>query len=198
MEKIIGIDLDEVLSETIDGVLKFHNHIINGIPASKNDISAYYLRDVDKFWMTKEEWMKYFRRFLDEAQRSEDIFPVEWAKEWLEKLRQEWWKIIIVTARRIEIKDFTIHRLNEHFLWLWDEILFANHFSQNEISKSELCKQHGIHIMVEDNFEYAIDLATAGIKTYLLDKPWNQKYEKWIYPNIIKVSWREELSSIAI
>ncbi|MEI8008547.1 MAG: hypothetical protein WCI00_03895 [bacterium] len=49
MEKIIGIDLDEVLSETIDGVLKFHNHIINGIPASKNDISAYYLRDVDKF-----------------------------------------------------------------------------------------------------------------------------------------------------
>ena len=42
--------------------------------------------------------------------------------------------------------------------------------------------------MVEDNLEYAIDLAIAGIQTYLLDKPWNQKYEKGTYPNIIKVS----------
>ncbi|MEI6672644.1 MAG: hypothetical protein WCL02_04905 [bacterium] len=42
--------------------------------------------------------------------------------------------------------------------------------------------------MVEDNLDYAIDLANAGVKTYLLDKPWNQKYEKGIYPDIIKVS----------
>ena len=42
--------------------------------------------------------------------------------------------------------------------------------------------------MIEDNLEYAIDLATAGIQTYLLDKPWNKKYEKELYPNIIKVS----------
>ena len=198
MEKTIGIDLDEVLSETIDGALKFHNHQINWIPASRNDISTYYLRDIDKFWMTKEEWIKYFRSFLDEAQRSDDISPVKWAKEWLEKLKQEWWKIIIVTARKSEIKDLTIHRLKQHFLWLWDGILFANHFSKDEVSKSQLCKQQGIYIMIEDNLEYAIDLATAGIQTYLLDKPWNKKYEKELYPNIIKVSWREELSSIVI
>ena len=41
--------------------------------------------------------------------------------------------------------------------------------------------------MVEDNLDYAIDLANAGIKTYLLDKPWNQKYVKNVYPNINKV-----------
>ena len=193
MEKIIGIDLDEVLSETVDGVLKFHNYQINGIPAHKEDISDYYIFNIEKYNLNKEDAIKYFRVFLDEWQRSEDIFPVKWAKEWLERLRQQWWKIIIVTARRIEIKEFTVHRLNEHFLWLWDEILFANHFSENEISKSELCKQHGIHDMVEDNLDYAIDLANAGIKTYLLDKPWNQKYVKNVYPNINKVFWREEI-----
>lgn len=193
MEKIIGIDLDEVLSETVDGVLKFHNYQINGIPAHKEDISDYYIFNIEKYNLNKEDAIKYFRVFLDEWQRSEDIFPVKWAKEWLERLRQDGWKIIIVTARRIEIKEFTVHRLNQHFLWLWDEILFANHFSENEISKSELCKQHGIHNMVEDNLDYAIDLANAGIKTYLLDKPWNQKYVKNVYPNINKVSWREEI-----
>lgn len=194
MEKIIGIDLDEVLSETIDGTLKFHDYQINGISAHKEDISDYYIFNIDKYSITKEDAIRYFRAFLDEWQKSEDIFPVKWAKEWLEKLRKKWRKIIIVTARRIEIKEFTIHRLNQHFLWLWDEILFANHFSKNEISKSELCKQHGIHTMIEDNLDYAIDLANTGIKTYLLDKPWNQKYTKTAYPNITKVSWREEIS----
>ncbi len=190
--------MDEVLSETIDGVLKFHNYQINELPAHKEDISDYYIFNIQKYNISKEDSITYFRAFLDEWQRSEDIFPVKWAKEWLEKLKLEWWKIIIVTARRSEIKEFTIHRLNQHFLWLWDEILFANHFTKDEITKSELCKQQGIHIMVEDNLEYAIDLAIAGIQTYLLDKPWNQKYEKGTYPNIIKVSWREELSSIHI
>lgn len=193
MEKIIGIDLDEVLSETVDGVLKFHNYQINGIPAHKEDISDYYIFNIQKYNLNKEDAITYFRVFLDEAQKSEDIFPVPWAKEWLERLKNNWWKIIIVTARRTEIQEFTIHRLNEHFLWLWDEILFANHFSANEVTKSELCKQHGIHIMVEDNLDYAIDLANAGVKTYLLDKPWNQKYEKGIYPDIIKVYWRDEI-----
>ena len=42
--------------------------------------------------------------------------------------------------------------------------------------------------MVEDNLDYAIDLANAGIKTYLLNKPWNQKYIETTYPNITKVS----------
>jgi uncharacterized HAD superfamily protein len=32
--------------------------------------------------------------------------------------------------------------------------------------------------MIEDNLENAIDCAEAGIEVYLLDKPWNQKYDK--------------------
>jgi len=184
MEKIIGVDLDEVLSETIDGVLKFHNYQINDIPAHREDISHYYLWDVEKYGLTQEEGVKYFRSFLDEAQKSEEILPVQWAKEWLEKLKNDWWKIIIVTARREEIKDFTIHRLNEHFQWLRDEILFASHFTVNSVEKSELCKQHWINIMIEDNLEYAIELTNAWVKMYLLDKPWNKRFDpevnKWI------------------
>ena len=193
MQKTIGVDLDEVLSETVDGVLKFHNYQINGIPAARSDITAYYLWDIDKFWMTKEDWVKYFRLFLDEAQSSDAILPVHGAKEWLERLKLAWWKITIVTARKEQIKDFTIHRLNNHFQWLRDEILFANHFSVNEVSKSQLCKQQWITTMVEDNLEYAKELANTGIKVYLLDKPWNSEYYNGAHPNIIKVASRDEI-----
>ncbi len=193
MEKIIGVDLDEVLSETIDGVLKFHNYQINGIPAHREDITDYYLWDIDKYGLNQEDGVKYFRTFLDEAQKSEEILPVKWAKEWLEKLKNDWWKIIIVTARREEIKDFTIHWLNEHFKWLRDEIFFASHFTVNEINKSELCKQHWINIMIEDNLNYAIELANAGIKMYLLDKPWNKRFDTEIHDGITKFYDRNEL-----
>lgn len=77
MQKIIGVDLDEVLSETIDGVLKFHKYQINGIEAHKEDISDYYIFNIEKYKLTKEDAIKYFRVFLDEAQNSEDIFPVQ-------------------------------------------------------------------------------------------------------------------------
>lgn len=188
MQKVIGVDLDEVLSETVDGVLKFHGYQINGKPATRDDITNYYIFNIEKYGLSKEEGIRYFRAFLDEAQRSEDILPVKGAKEGLEKLRREGWKIIIVTARREEIKDFTILRLNDYFQGLRDEIVFANHFSEHEKNKSELCKEHGIEIMIEDNAEYAKELADAGIHVYLLEKPWNRSYSNGMNPNITKVS----------
>ena len=194
MQKIIWVDLDEVLAETIEGVLKFHNYQINNISARKEDISDYYLWDIKKYWLTQDEGVKYFRDFLDEAQISEEILPVKWAKEWLKRLKNGWRKIIIVTARREEIKEFTVHRLNEHFGWLWDDILFASHFTEHAINKSELCKQHWIEIMIEDNLDYAIELANAGIKMYLLDKPWNKKYDSSINEGIEKIYDRDELN----
>lgn len=46
--------------------------------------------------------------------------------------------------------------------------------------------------MIEDNLEYAMELANAGIKVYLLDRPWNQDYDPQIHKNIIKVKgWKD-------
>jgi uncharacterized HAD superfamily protein len=46
--------------------------------------------------------------------------------------------------------------------------------------------------MIEDNLEYAIELANNGIKVFLLDKPWNQKYNPEIHKSITKIySWDE-------
>ncbi len=53
----------------------------------------------------------------------------------------------------------------------------------------------GIKIMIEDNPEYALDCAKNGIKTFLLDKPWNKNYSQ--HENLIKVkSWEEIVKSL--
>ncbi len=46
--------------------------------------------------------------------------------------------------------------------------------------------------MIEDNIDYAIEMANAGIKMYLIDRPWNQKFDPEIHKGIIKFyNWDE-------
>lgn len=192
MEKIIGIDLDEVLSETVETMLKSHDNMINGIPIYKEDISDYYIFNIKKYKLSQEDAVRYFRNFYDQTQSNDDIPAIKGSVDWLKRLKKNWWKIVIVTARREEIRDITISRLDHHFPWLWDDILFASHFTDKQINKSELCKQHWINIMIEDNMDYAIEMANAGIKMYLIDRPWNQKFNPEIHKGITKFyDWRE-------
>lgn len=192
MEKIIGIDLDEVLSETVETMLKSHKNIINGIPIYKEDISDYYIFNIKKYKLSQEDAVRIFRNFYDQTQSNDDIPAIQWSVDWLKRLKKNWWKIVIVTARREEIRDITISRLDHHFPWIWDDILFASHFTDKQINKSELCKQHWINIMIEDNLDYAIEMANASIKMYLIDKPWNQKFNPDIHKGITKFyDWSE-------
>ena len=73
MEKIIGVDLDEILSETVETMLKSNNNIINGIPIYKEDISDYYIFNIKKYKISQEDAVKYFREFYDKTQSNDDI-----------------------------------------------------------------------------------------------------------------------------
>lgn len=45
------------------------------------------------------------------------------------------------------------------------------------VSKIEVAKQSGVDIFVDDRFENFVELNNAGICTYLLDAPHNERYE---------------------
>jgi len=58
------------------------------------------------------------------------------------------------------LSEYTQKWVEKHYPSIFENILFANHkFTSKDITKSELCKQHNIEMMVEDNFDYALDLA---------------------------------------
>ena len=64
-------------------------------------------------------------------------------------------------------------------------------FSKEEKTKSQICIENNIEHMVEDNIDYALDLANNWIKTFLIEKPWNSSREE-VHPNMIRVkSWDE-------
>jgi len=195
MTKIIWIDLDEVLAETVKKLLINCDHTIWGIKVSINDILDYNLYKNDKLNLTIEDAINFFHStYLND--KNLEIELVNWAKEKLEEFKNKWYILKIVTWRPEDIEEYTINWLNKHFPNSFDSIHFANHFSYwDKIKvkrlKSEICRELWISIMIEDNFDYALELSQNWIYTFLLEKPWN-RHIKAEYPNIKRVKhWWE-------
>lgn len=189
--KIIGVDLDEVLAETVDYCLFYNKNKICWKTVNKEDIKKYYIHHMVEYDISKEEAIEWFRNpMIDDINL--EIKPVIWAIDWLKQLKNKWFILKIVTARVWDLFwEYTQKWIEKYYPDLFDDIIYANHFTKEDKTKSELCKENDIFVMVEDNFDYALELAENGIKTYLLEKPWNKDIFK-NHKNIIKVkSWQE-------
>ena len=170
----IWVDCDEVLSETIDEILK--RWVFKWKNIKKTDINSYFLRDVKKLNITKEIGIEQFFWFF----ASDDFFktkPVKWALKKLKELKKQWHNLYVVTARAEQFKDKTIERVNTHFPWIFSGFLFMNQFKKNEVSKSKLCKDLWIEILIDDSVNNLKDINSAWIPWILLDKPWNRGVE---------------------
>jgi 5'(3')-deoxyribonucleotidase len=64
MNKIIAVDLDEVLAETIYALLKKHNGKIANVKMSWDDFSSYNLWEIKKLNITKNKAVTIFFWFL--------------------------------------------------------------------------------------------------------------------------------------
>ena len=181
----IWIDCDDVLSETIDQVLK--NPLLQKKWITRENVLSYELWENDQFWLTLQEAIELFYDVFTSS-KFFDIQPVAGAKEKLQQRKAEGKKLIVVTARATQIKERTIEWINQHFPDLFDDYVFANIHMENEVPKSELCKQAGIQIMIEDNLDFSRELSQNGIPCFLLDKPRNSEYTPEQYPGITKVS----------
>lgn len=194
MEKIIAIDFDETLVETIEWALSFNNFQINWIAVTKEDIEDYYIHNIPKFNITLDESIYRFNSFLD-SEKSDNTELVKWGKEKMKERKSKWYKLYMVTARKDKDIIRTKAFINNNFAWIFDNeyIIFANHFTSKARSKADICEEINASIMIEDNLQYAEELAKKWITTYLLRKPRNKQYKN-TNPKIIAVNWRNEIN----
>lgn len=190
--KIIWVDLDEVLAELLDFVLEYNDYKIWSYTIDRNKVKEYYIHKMEGLDVTITEAIEWFRKPMYDDIENCEMPVINGAKEKLLELKWQWFTLVILTARIEEIFwDYTRIWINTHFPEIFDNIIFADHFHENHKEKSELCIEYGIEYMIEDNYDYAHDIANAWIKTYLLEKPWNNWQEKY-HPNIIRIkSWEE-------
>lgn len=190
-KKKIGIDIDEVLANHLEKLNEFY-YKKTGKKYVEEDYHSYNWWEV--WGMTKEQAIKIDKEFK-KSNLFKEILPIEGAVDAIKQLSLKN-ELFVITSRPSETRELTLNWFFNHFN-LRISILHSGDFWGKNKSKSEICKEQGISIFIEDNLHYALDCAKNGINVFLLDKPWNKNYEK--HENITKVNnWKEIMEKLNV
>lgn len=186
----IGIDIDEVVVNFIETFLKYSNLKYN-TQSLFEDVTTYNLWECGLF-NSKEESIKRICEFQN-SDYFDKIDFIDGAKKGIENIA-DIYDIYFITSRPNEIKDKTKSFFYSNFPKNRYKFIFSGEIYGGK-TKSKICDELGIKVMVEDNSDYALDCAKRNIKTFLLDKPWNRNHEE--HKNIIKVkNWENLIEKI--
>ena len=174
MPLCIWVDCDEVLSETINELLK--RSPLKEKWIQKSDITSYEIYEVEKVWLTKEDAIQTFYSFFESPEYFQTQ-PVSWAYEKLYERKQAWHTLFVVTARKKPHEAQTRKRVETHFPWIFSDYLFMSIYTENEIPKSQLCKEKWIQVLIDDSVPNIHDMNSVWMPWFLLDKPRNQWVE---------------------
>ena len=167
----IGIDFDDVIYGFNRAYCDFHNAKY-GTNIAYEDISQY---EMEKTWgISLQECVKRVDEFYFSTDHA-GAKPVEGSLRGIGILKRDN-DLHLITSRREDVRAQTTSWLEKHFPNTFAEIHFTNQFGSTKKKrlKSEVCKELGIDVMVEDALHYADDLSTKGVRVLLLDTPWNQ------------------------
>jgi uncharacterized protein len=183
----IGIDVDEVLCELLDGFLKFYNEKY-GRKFAREDFLDYHFEKLNGG--TQEDVDK----LLEEYGYPSDIDVVTGAVESLKNL-SGYHELIVLTARYPKFKEKTEEFLNKNFGDIFSDVLYTGEiYLKHGTTKADLCCEKNIDVMIDDNKTFACEIAEKGVHVLLLNKPWNQGVE---HENITRVDdWDECLKII--
>ena len=190
-----GVDVDEVVAEFTVGLNLYYNRRF-GTNFRYEDYVHY---DLEKVWGgSKERAIAIVEDFYVNEDFS-GITAVNGSQEAIEKISKTFLKIIAITSRPTSTRESTTSWIRRYYGDAIGEVIFNGQhslLSSHHLSKLEQCLSNGVTIFVDDNLTIAEKLSKAGIKTYLLTKPWNQKAE----PNgFIRVeNWSQILNDLKI
>lgn len=200
----IGIDIDNTLTEVQEKLneaaytyavslgknLEGYDKLMQD---EKNDGTEYAKR----FQFNYEE-LKYFLKDIQENITNNAI-PRKNAKEVIDKLKNDGHQIYIITGRDngdySDPYNMTVNWLKKYNIY-YDKIFFVN--AKNSHSKTEVCLENNISIMIDDSKRLCLDMIKHGITTFIIDTPYNKDVDgsvrvhnwKEIYENIKKYSNR--------
>jgi uncharacterized HAD superfamily protein len=185
---IIGIDVDEVLANTLDVFFEFHNDLY-GTHANKNQMKSYYLMDIlgGTHAEILEKWEEFYKS--DYFYR---IQPVNGAAKAISTLQYNH-TLYIITARPEHTREMTELWVKNCIDEKCPQIYFAN--SEGGKKKSEVCKELGVELHIDDSFEFGLDCVENDVRVLLMDGPWN-RHETLVSGMTRVHSWDEVLANI--
>ncbi len=181
--------MDSVIADINPQLVAFHNTRY-GTNHTVVDYDGYDLKEP---WSTDYEGvLKKVNEFYD-SEFLDNTIPVEGSIEGLSYLSTKY-EPVLITARPPRIENKTRSWLNKYFPNVFKHAIHTNLITENKSiskSKSQVCKDFDIEIMIDDVLTYAHDCAREDIRVFLLEQPWNAKATK-LHANITRLkSWKD-------
>lgn len=158
----------------------------------------YYVYDFAKVWRCSQDESNHkVHEFFKSDHFSEGIEVIPGAFESLRRLK-DGHELVVVTSRQHVIREPTLEWIDRHFPSIFDAVHFGNHFALEGTSrkKSEICHAVGAQVLIDDNPNYAMECAAAGIHVLLYDwehgYPWSKTANGPVHERITRVrDWQE-------
>ena len=173
---IVAVDVDEVLGRFLESL---NEYVLCAAEFGQRVFSVedYFVYEFAKVWnCSPSESNRIVHEFFDSRHFRDGIAPIPGALDSLQRIKETNVSLNVVTSRQHVIQEPTMDWLSEHYEGVFDGVYFGNHFSLTGTSKrkSELCKEIGAGVLIDDNVSYALECADAGIEVLLFD--WNGQY----------------------
>ncbi len=186
----IGVDIDNVLSNFNDILLnKYieHDKSINGKGIVHQDL---YIRDM--FNWNKEYEEKFYKENIEYFA---SLFePIEECSKYVKLLKEEGNTIYIISGRdNGEYSNpykMTIDWLKKYDI-VYDKLFLVDAY--NSHSKTEICLEYNIDVMIDDSKRMCKDIKDNGIRTLLMDTPYNRDTNEFERVN----SWKEIYNKVS-
>ena len=169
----IGIDIDNVISNFNEELLKAYiehdKELRNTGIINKN---ATYIRNNMFDWSEQEE-NEFYKLNIERI--AINLKAIEGASKYIKKLKEDGHTIYIITGRdNGEYSD--PYTMTENWLKKYD-IVYDKLFlvdAYNSHSKTEICLENNVDIMIDDSKKMCKDIKEHGIKTILMDTLYNR------------------------
>ncbi len=167
----IGIDKDDVLVNFTSSLQQFHNEQY-GTNFTLNDVHNFNLWEV---WQCSYEEAADRVTAFYKSGKIKTLLPMEGAREAVEILKQRF-DLVIITSRPQEFTAETAYTTEKYFPGCFSGIYHTSLLLSEwgvRRKKSEICRETGAEILIDDSLDNVRDCASVGIRTLLFRRPWN-------------------------
>lgn len=169
----IGIDIDNVISNFNEELLKAYiehdKKLRNTGIINKN---APYIRNGMFDW-TDEEEKTFYKENIERI--AINLKAIEGASKYIKKLKQDGHTIYIISGRDngeyIDPYNMTKNWLEKYDI-VYDKLFLVDAY--NSHSKTEICLENNIDIMIDDSKRMCTDIKKHGIRAFIMDTPYNR------------------------
>jgi 5'(3')-deoxyribonucleotidase len=173
----IGIDIDDVLADTLPAFVRYNNELHQGCWEPEHFHTAHW---EEVLGLSSEAMADRLELFFG-SHYFKTVGPAPHAQRIVGELASDH-ELHIISARWDLIVPFTEEWLSEHFPARFSQIHFAqNHYTPRASpgrarpTKDELLERHRVDILIEDSLEYAVRCVERGFDVILFDRPWNAR-----------------------